>query len=107
MPEICSSTPSLSSKAAPKKISGTSSRKKHFLLEKIDSTFKNAKLPKSGTVLSNFLFQLEEKDLDKLGAAQETLKNVKEVWKHYFGMRVILGFDSDLQEETKQMIIED
>ena len=107
LPEICSSTPSLSSKAAPKKIPGTSSRKKHFLLENTDSTIKIAKLPKSRTVLSNFLLQLEDKDLDKVGAAQETLKNVKEVWKHNFGMRVILGFDSDLQEKTKKMIIED
>ena len=96
LPEICSPTSSLSSKADPKRMTGTSSRKRYFLLEKTESSFKNSKLPKSRTVLRNFLYQLEEKGLDKPSAAQETLKSVKEVWQHHFGMRVVLGFDSDL-----------
>ena len=38
LPEICSPTSSSSSRADPKRMTGTSSRKKYFLLEKTEST---------------------------------------------------------------------
>ena len=105
--EISSPATPTSSKATPKRPPGTSSRPKYFLLDKVDSTFKMSKLPKSKTVLSNFLFNLDEEKLDKISASKKTLDQVKEIWKHHFGERVILGFDSNLQENTKRMIIED
>ena len=40
-------------------------------------------------------------------AAQVTLKELKLVWKHHFGMRVIEGYDTDMQESTQVMIIKD
>ena len=101
-----SSLSSLSSKALPKESTGSSSRPKVFLLGKLDPTFKKSKLPKGRAVLSHFLYQLEEQNLVK-DAAEETLNQVKDIWKHHFGMRVVFGYDSDLQEDTKKMIIED
>ena len=100
-------TKASSSKTLPPVVSGTSSRPKPYLLEKLESSFGFAKLPKTRRVLSVFLFYLEVEKLDLGRAAQETLHKVKEVWLHHFGMRVISGYDSDIKEETKKMIISD
>ena len=101
------SSPATSSKADPQKVPGTNSRPKPYLLDKLDSTFRYAKLPKNKAVLSTFLFHMEEKKQDPVEAAQGTLSKLKDVWEHHFGMRLVHGFDSHLQESTKKMIIED
>ena len=96
-----------SSKNFPAVESATSSRPKPYLLEKLESSIGFAKLPKTMTALSVFLFHLEIENLDPAKAAQETLNKVKEVWVHHFGTRVINGFDDNLKEEAKKMIISD
>ena len=53
----------------------------------------------------SLLYQLEEQKLANDDAAQETLNNVKDVGKHHFGMRIVLVYDSHLQEDTQKMIL--
>ena len=104
---VISTSKASSSKTFPAVVSGTSSRPKPYLLEKLESSIGFAKLPKTMTALSVFLFHLEIEKLDpaKAAPAQETLNKVKEVWVHHFGTRVINGFDDNLKEEAKKMII--
>ena len=63
-----------------------------------------SKLPKMKDVLRVFLSNLKEcQDI----ATSVTVTKVKEVWKHHFGSRVILGFDENLQETAEKMTYED
>lgn len=109
-PRILTPSPSpsdnTSSKALPKQVLGTKTRTKPYLLDKLSTSLGYAKLPKTRAVLSSFLFKLEEKKNPDI-AAQETLNDVKAVWRHHFGMRVIDGYDTNLQEATKVMVIMD
>ena len=94
-----------SSKALPKTMQGSKARPKPYLLDHLDTVLSVVMLPKNKAVLSSFLFKLgEKKDPDT--AAQETLNDVKEVWKYHFA-RVIDGYDPDLRESTSVMIIKD
>ena len=84
---------------------GTSSRPDEYLLGKPESSFGKAKLPKGKSVLSIFLHQLQHSDPPT--AALETVGQLKEVWNHHFGMRLIFGFDSDTQQYNKKIISDD
>ena len=101
------SSPTTTSKTLPVKARGSLSRPQPYLLDKLETSFGFAKLPKTGSVLSVFLSHLELEQMTPETAAQETFIKVKEVWKHHFGMRVIMGYDSDLQQETLKMITSD
>ena len=100
-----STTPKSKSKAMPS--AGTQSRPKVYLLEKLDDSLGFAKLPKAKAVLRVFLHQLGNTNGGEQAAAGETVLKVKEVWQHHFGSRVIMGFDTAMQEETKKMVAED
>ena len=100
-----STTPKSKSKALSS--AGTQSRPKVYLLEKLDNSLGFAKLPKAKAVLRVFLHQLRNTDGGEQAAAGETVVKVKEVWQHHFGSRVIMGFDTAMQEETKKMVAED
>ena len=104
---VISTSKASSSKTFPAVESATSSRPKPYLLEKLEPSIRFAKLSKTRTALSVFLFHLEIEKLDPPKAAQETLNNVKEIWVYHFGTRVINGFDDNLKEEAKKMIISD
>ena len=98
------------SRSTPHKFSstpGTSSRPKLFLLDKPVSSLGFVKLPKNREILRVFLSQLQIPNSSPDQAAAETACKVKEVWVHHFGPRMILGFDKDLNEETKKMIVDD
>ena len=66
---------------------------KVYLLDSQRDTFGFAKLPKSKAVLGVFLHNLKDSNPDK--AAGRTTDELKDVWRHHFGIRVIEG---DYQE---------
>ena len=101
-----SSSGNPSSKSLPKQVGGSKTRPKTYLLDMLGTSLGFAKLPKTRAVLSSFLFKLEEKK-EPDTAAQETLHDLKLVWKHHFGERVIEGYDTNLKEATKVMVIKD
>ena len=78
---------------------------KVYLLDSQSDTFGFAKLPKSKAVLGVFLHNLKDSDPDK--AAGRTTDELKDVWRHHFGMRVILGYDSAMKEISKKIISDD
>ena len=73
-------------------------------LDKLESVFRFAKLPKTKDVLSVFLSNLSESQGSEVEAADVTVIHLKEVWQHHFGMRVIMGYDTAMEQETKKMI---
>ena len=83
----------------------TSSRPEEYLLGKPESSFGTAKLPKGRSVLCIFLHQLQLSD--PVTAVHETVGQLKEVWNHHFGMRLIFGFDSYTQQHNKKIISDD
>ena len=100
------SAPTPSAGTRPKLLGiGTSSRPKVYLLDSQTDTFGFAKLPKSKAVLGVFLHNLKDSDPDK--AAGRTTDELKDVWRHHFGMRVILGYDSAMKEISKKIISDD
>ena len=102
------SSSSASSKSTPKVSStGTQTRPKIYLLDSFPSLLCFSKLPKTGNVLSVFLSKLKDTENNRQIAAQETTDELKKVWKHHFGDRVIMGFDSDKKEEAAKMIFDD
>ena len=90
----------------PRSATGTSTRLKMYLLDKVDTRFKFSKLPKANAVLNIFLLHLNNSSVT-FTAAQETISQLKEVWTHHFGSRVIHRYDQDMQENTKEIIMED
>ena len=86
---------------------GTQSRPKIYLLDSYPSLFGFSKLPKTGNVLRVFLSKIKDTENNRQIAAQETTNELKKVWKHHFGDRVIMGVDSDKKEETAKMIFDD
>ena len=78
-----------------------------YLLEKLNNSLGFAKLPKAKAVLRGFLYKVRNTNGGEQAAAGETVLKVKEVWQHHFGSRVIMGFDTAMQEETKKMVAED
>ena len=97
--------PTPPSSQAKQDLSGTRSRPTEYLLGKPVSSFGHAKLPKGKAVLSMFLHHLQDSDPNK--AAEETVGQLKEVWNHHFGMRLIFGFDSYTQKHNKKIISDD
>ena len=94
------------SKALPKQVKGSKTRPKTYLLDMLGSSLGFAKLLKTKAVLSSFFFKLHEKK-DPDSASQETINDLKAVWRHHFGMKVIDGYDTNLQEATVVMVIKD
>ena len=94
------STPSVSSG------SGTRTRQREYLLDYPMSSFGFAKLPKACAVLSVFLHHLSP-DSHPQEAAMETVVQLKEVWLHHFGMRLVIGYDSITKEHNKKFISDD
>ena len=91
---------------------GTSSRTKIFLLDiPASSEIGSAKLPKLLSVLKVFFHHLLEdpslKDnknpltLATVNAANKTLTQLKQIWFHHFGMRLIFG--KECEEETADL----
>ena len=78
--------PASSPKPRPSRGTGTASRKKLYLLDMVEDTFRVSKLPKSAAVLHVFLLQLEDTS-DTHIAAQNTISQLKEVWLHHFQSR--------------------
>ena len=99
--EVEKSTPSQSN------ATGTKTRPKVFLLDNAPSSFGFSKLPKTNAVLGIFLTKLKENQNNEFTAAQNTTKELLEVWKHHFGERVIMGYDSNLKEESVKMVSDD
>ena len=59
-------------------------------------------------MLSVFLSYHQKREDNKASiAAQDTLCQVKQVWKYHFGERVIMGYDTGMKEETPKMISDD
>ena len=84
---------------------GSKTRPKVYLVDKLEPSLGFAKLPKSKAVLSVFLFHLQGSDTTSAG--NSTLSILKEVWKHHFGPRVVLGYDIGMEEATKKIISDD
>ena len=51
-------------------------------------------------VISVFLSNLQGSDLDT--AVGKTFGHLKEVWKHHFGLSLVLGYDSDMGEGLQE-----
>ena len=87
---------------------GTQTRPKIYLLDNLADSFGFSKLPKTRAVLSVFLSYHQKREDNKASiAAQDTLCQVKQVWKYHFGERVIMGYDTGMKEETPKMISDD
>ena len=69
----------------------TSTRPVFFLLGKVSTTLCLSKLPKSGPALYRLLFLMESKSLTEARAI--VVAELKEVWLHHFGRRLVLGKD--------------
>ena len=61
---------------------------------------------RTSAVLNIFILQLNNSSVT-FTAAQETISQLEKVWTHHFSSRVIHGYDQDMQENTKKMIMED
>ena len=76
LPSHCSSSSSNStsspSRILPAKVSGSHSRPKPYLLDKLETSFSFAKLPKTKSVLSFFLSMLELEEVDSSGVMAAT-----------------------------------
>ena len=110
LPSSPATSASSSSQAQPI-VSGTSSRSKEYLLGIPVSSFGYAKLPKGKAVLGMFLPRLSYKHnavtSDQHQAGDKTVEQLKDVWNHHFGMRLIFGFDEFSQMQNKKIISED
>ena len=62
-----------------------------------------AKLPKLNAILQKSFGLMQEDKLTYKEAATEVVKEVKEVWKHHFGLRVIEGQDYDGEKVEKEV----
>ena len=112
-----SSTPKMSvPPAAAPKVPQSSTRPSLFLLGQASSTpLTVGKLPKNIQLLQRFFGLLKTNFKDcppntaKVTAAAKVAEEVKAVWKHHFGKRVIEGRESDTDQvdNEKKMIIMD
>ena len=87
------------------------------MIDSLETSFGFAKLPKSKAVLRVFLHHLQDSDpptpfssppgTQSDRAAERTTDQLKAVWKHHFGMRVIDGYDNQMKEPSKKIISDD
>ena len=82
--------------------SSSSSRPSFYLLGKTPPALSMSKIPKAGPVLGRLLQNLQNHSL--LDASKVVGQEVKEVWKHHFGSRFILG--KELGKESEDLIDE-
>ena len=108
--------PQPSSPAAPKVSDGSSSRKTHYLLGKSlhpSTLLGYIKLPKMDRLLQKILGILQEEKVTEITAVRRVSDEMKEVWRHHFGLRVIMGQDFEGQklekekQEERKMIVRD
>ena len=74
----------------------------------LPANLKNSKIPTNGAVLGRFLSTLESSSIKV--AAAETRNEVKEIWKHHFGSRLVEGREFGIEEvenESKKIIRSD
>ena len=81
--------------------SSTSSRPTFFLLGKAPTSLMMTKLPKAGPVLGRLLSLLET--LSLTDAAESVKDEVKSVWLHHFGPRLVLGKEFGLESEPSDV----
>ena len=98
--------------STPKVIQGSGSRPKYYLLENPVQELSRLKLPKNEAVLSGFLDILGSSSGQGaiMEAAKKTRAEVKSVWKHHFGSRLIEGKElgsCSADNEKKKIIVED
>ena len=89
-------------------LGGTGSRPSLYLLGKVQTKFKYTKLPSSGAVLGVFLNNLENSIVKE--SAAETRKELKNVWLHHFGPRLVEGKELGIEEienESRKIIKQD
>ena len=79
---------------------GTGSRPVFYLLGSIVSTLKQSKIPTKGAVLGRFLTHLASSSVRE--AAATTRQEVKAVWFHHFGCRLIEGKELGIEEEGEE-----
>ena len=83
---------------------------KVYLLDNMIKKFSYTKLPKNSAVLQRFLSILEEVGSVKL-SAEKTTSELKDVWKHHFGLRLVHGVDFegdiDVIEGNKLILMDD
>ena len=89
----------------------TSSRTltKIYLLDKTIELFSLTKLPKNFAVLQRFLAILETAGSPK-AAAKLTTAEVKIVWKHHFGLKLVYGVQTEndnIEVESNKLVIMD
>ena len=99
---------------------GTSSRPKVYLLDALPrADLGSAKLPKTGPIMLHFFHNLIQnpkmvQNSNKLTlaskvaveeAARETVVEVKRVWKHHFGLRVIEGREYEYEYYLKMFLL--
>ena len=93
------STPTPATTPRQRDPGSTSSRPSYYLLGKPPTSLLNSKLPKSGPVLGRLLSELETKSLTE--ASKVVAKEVKDVWLHHFGPKLILGKEYGKEEDEK------
>ena len=105
--------------AGPRVTKGTQARRTFYLLGKLlhpSSPLGMTKLPKLGPILQKVLGIIEEEKVSRDIAVKRVTKEVKEIWKHHFGVMVvmviegtvILGQNSVREDaEEQKMIIRD
>ena len=86
-------------------LGGTGSRPLLFLLGQTPESFRYAKIPTTGAVLGRFLNNLDNSIPKE--AAGETRQELKDVWLHHFGPRLIEGREfgiEEMEDKSKKMI---
>ena len=87
----------------------TSDRTKIFLLNNKLGKFSSSKLPKCMAVLQRFIALKEELKSQKL-AVRQTVSELKLVWRHHFGPKLVYGVESEgdpASEASKLVIMDD
>ena len=84
---------------------GSSSRPLMYLLGQLPVSFKYAKIPTSEVVLGRYVHHLESRVPKE--AADETRKELKDVWLHHFGPRLVEGREfgiEDVPDKSKMIV---
>ena len=76
----------------------TSDRAGLYLLKKTIGQFSFSKLPKNLAILQRFLDIYGETQSEK-AAVKQTASELKDVWKHHFGLKLVYGVESDGDDE--------
>ena len=79
---------------------GTGSRPAFYLMGQAPTSMKPSKLPTKGIVLARFLANLENSSVTE--AEGITRNEVKQIWVHHFGERLVQGKDIVLGEEDEE-----